>query len=187
MSQRIVWIALAAVLVGVLLAWVLTSGPGEVRPPDEDQIIEVMPTATPAPEQRIVLFFGGNDDMLHPELRITALPERTDARLRVVVAEILRGPLEGLAPVIPWEAELTAVFLDDEGNAFIDLTPPPGPLTGTSSEMMLCYGLVNSIILNCPELKGVQLLFGGREVETLTGHLDLSAPLGLNKSLIAAS
>jgi len=187
MSQRIVWIALAAVLVGILLAWVLTKGPSEVQTPTEPQVVEVMPTATPAPEQRIVLLFAGSDGMLHPELRITALPERTDARLRVVVTELLRGPSEGLAPVVPWEAELKAVFLDTEGYAFVDITAPPEPLMGTSSEIMLCYGIVNSIILNCPELKGVQLLFGGHEVETLTGHLDLSAPLHLNRSLIAAS
>ena len=115
MSQRIVWIALAAVLVGVLLAWVLTSGPAKAPPPVEVEVAEVMPTATPAPEQRIVLLFIGGDGMLHPELRTAPLPERTDARLRVVVAELLRGPSGGLAPVIPWEAELKAVFLDDEG------------------------------------------------------------------------
>ena len=187
MSQRIVWIALAAVLVGVLLAWVLTSGPSKAQPATEPLIVEIIPTATPAPEQRIVLFFIGKDDMLHPELRITPLPERTDARLRVVVTELLRGPTTGLTAVVPWEAELGAVFLDDQGNAFVDLTAPPEPLTGTSSELMLCYGIVNSIILNCPELKGVQILFGGHEIGTLTGHLDLSKPLHLNKSLIAAS
>ena len=31
------------------------------------------------------------------------------------------------------------------------------------------------------------ILFGGHEVPTLTGHLDLSKPLVLNKRFIAAS
>jgi hypothetical protein len=52
---------------------------------------------------------------------------------------------------------------------------------------MLAYGVVNSIILNCPEVSAVQILFGGHEVDTLTGHLDLSRPLVLNKRFIAAS
>ena len=41
------------------------------------------------------------------------------------------------------------------------------------------YGVVDSVLLNCPELKAVQVLFGGREIETLTGHLDLSKPLAV--------
>ena len=42
------------------------------------------------------------------------------------------------------------------------------------------------MLLNCPELVGVQILFSGEEVSTLTGHLDLSRPLRLNKRLIAS-
>ncbi len=51
----------------------------------------------------------------------------------------------------------------------------------------MTYAVVNSILLNCPELDTVQLLFGGHEVKTLTGHLDLSRPLALNKGFIATS
>ena len=51
---------------------------------------------------------------------------------------------------------------------------------------MLAYGVVDSIILNCPEVTAVQILFGGHEVPTLTGHLDLSRPLVLNKRFIGA-
>ncbi len=50
---------------------------------------------------------------------------------------------------------------------------------------MLAYGTVNSVLLNCPELTSVQLLFSGTEVPSLTGHLDLSQPLSLNKRFIA--
>ena len=52
---------------------------------------------------------------------------------------------------------------------------------------MLAYAVVNSIILNCPEVSAVQILFGGREIDTLTGHLDMSTPPVLNKRFIAAS
>jgi hypothetical protein len=47
--------------------------------------------------------------------------------------------------------------------------------------------VVNSILLNTPDLVAVQVLFDGREFTTLTGHLDTSRPLVLNKRLIAAS
>ena len=62
-----------------------------------------------------------------------------------------------------------------------------GFLEGSNVEIMLAYGVVDSIILNCPEVSAVQVLFGGREIATLTGHLDLSKPLALNKRFIAQS
>jgi hypothetical protein len=89
--------------------------------------------------------------------------------------------------VIPYQAELNAVFVDENANAFVDLTAPPSPLQGSNVELLLIYGVVDSVILNCPEVSAVQVLFGGREIPTLTGHLDLSKPLVLNKRFIAAS
>ena len=77
-----------------------------------------------------------------------------------------------------------AVFVDEQGNAYVDLSAPPEPVAGSSTELLLAYGVVDSIILNCPEVKAVQILFGGREVSTLAGHLDLSRPLGLNKRFL---
>ena len=93
------------------------------------------------------------------------------------------GVLDGVGT--GW-AELNTVFVDNLGTAFIDLTAPPEPVDGSQVELLLAYGLVDSILLNCPTLHAVQILFGGREVPTLTGHLDLSEPLVLNKEFIAS-
>lgn len=186
MNRRVVWILVAAVVSVALLTWVLF-GPGRrtVLPGD---VLEVaaLPTPTPAPEQRVMLLFGGSDGMLHPELRNVPLPAEVHERARLVVLEVLSGPTGNLQPVVPWPAELNAVFIDHEGTAFIDLTAPPEELAGSHTELLLAYGLVNSVLLNCPELHAVQILFGGHEVPTLTGHLDLSHPLSLNKRFIAS-
>lgn len=169
-----------------LLAWVLF-GPGrQVITRQKAVDIDTMPTPTPAPEQRVMLLFGGSDGMLHPELRSVPLPAEVHERVRMVVVEVLAGPTGDLLPVVPWPAELNVVFIDNQGTAFIDLTAPPKPITGSHIELTLAYGLVNSILLNCPELSSVQILFGGHEVPTLTGHLDLSRPLVLNKRFIAS-
>jgi germination protein M len=184
MNRRVFWILVAAVASLTLLAWVLF-GPGR-HVIQQDRITETasLPTATPAPEQRVMLLFAGDDGMLHPELREVPLPAELHARTRMIVLEVLAGPNIELHPVVPWPAELNAVFVDHEGVAFIDLTAPPEPLAGSHTELMLAYGLVDSILLNCPELRAVQILFGGHEVATLTGHLDLSRPLVLNKRFI---
>jgi germination protein M len=188
MQRRVILIALAAVAGVALLVWLLTGG-GPRRAREDLVPVAELPTPTPAPEQRVVLLFAGNDGLLHPELRSVPLPAEVHERIRVVLTELLAGPgARGqLTPVVPYPATIDAVFVDQQGNAFIDLSAPPEPLTGLSTELLLTYGIVDSVILNCPEVTAVQLLFGGHEVPTLTGHLDLSKPLVLNKRFIAAS
>jgi len=187
MRWRVLLIVLAAAALVVALGWLLRSG-GPIRTARDDVVpLSDLPTPTPAPEQRIVLLFVGTDGRLHPELRSVPLPSETDERVRVVMRELLFGPLGELKPVVPYSAEVSSVFVDDQGHAYIDLTAPPRPLTGSHTELMLAYGVVDSVLLNCPDLQAVQILFGGREVDTLTGHLDLSRPLVLNKRFIAAS
>ena len=186
MNQRVFWIVAAAGVSLALLVWVLFGSGRQVITRQEVIEIDALPTPTPAPEQRVMLLFGGSDGMLHPELRSVPLPAEVHERVRVVVLEVLAGPTGGLRPVVPWPAELNAVFVDHQGTAFIDITAPPKPLTGSHNELILAYGLVDSILLNCPELTSVQILFGGHEIPTLTGHLDLSRPLVLNKRFIGS-
>lgn len=183
MSRRLlIVLGLLLLAVGGLL-WALR-GPSLPAPVDQ---APALPTPTPAPEQRVILLFPGDDGLLHPELRVVPLPVEARARAEVVLRELLDGSREGRHPVAPYAVELLAVFVDGRGRAFVDLSPPPQALEGLSTELLLAYGVVDSVLLNCPELTAVQILFGGGEVATLTGHLDLSAPLALNKSLIASS
>ncbi len=185
MNRRVFWIIIAAAASLALLAWALF-GPGRRIVAPEITEVNALPTPTPAPEQRVMLLFAGPDGMLHPELRHVPLPAEVHERVRMIVAEVLSGPTEDLQPVVPWPAVLNAVFIDGEGTAFIDLTAPPEPVNGSQIELLLAYGLGDSILLNCPTLRSVQILFGGHEVPTLTGHLDLSRPLTLNKDFIAS-
>lgn len=183
MNRRILFITVAVVVVAGALYWALRPSVG----PRRGRIAEELPTPTPAPEERVMLLFLGGDGLLHPELRTVALPAETEERVRTVVRELLAGPSGKLLPVAPYQAELLDVFVDGNGHAFVDLSAPPEPLTGSNTELVLAYGVVDSVLLNCPRLAGVQLLFDGTEVSTLSGHLDLSRPLGLNKRFIGAS
>jgi len=187
MNRRVLIIVIAGAALGVVLVWLLVGGRGPALRRDTIVPAHELPTPTPAPHQQVVLLFIGRDGQLHPELRQVPLPTEVGARVRTVVAEVLLGPRSGLGPVVPYAAEVDGVFVDGEGDAFVDITAPPSPLDGSHTELMLVYGIVDTVLLNCPELKAVQILFGGREVETLTGHLDLSKPLVLNKRFIAAS
>jgi germination protein M len=187
MNLRVLLILIAVVASVALLAWIIYPGTGPATfPTHQESVPLVESTPTPPPVQRIVLLFEGGDGRLHPELREVALPEAAHERARVVVRELLAGPTGDLHPVVPYPSEVNAVYVDGNGRAFVDLTAPPEPLEGSNVELMLAYGVIDSILLNCPELTAVQLLFDGREVPTLTGHLDLSKPLVLNKRFIAS-
>jgi hypothetical protein len=144
---------------------------------------ETAVTETPA---KLVLFFPGDDGMLHRELHdVPHLPVDSLPRIKLVMDELLAGSHSGLAYPVTWAADVQAVFLDQKGSAFVDLSPPPpDAVQGTDGELMLIYAIVNSIGANCPAVARTQILFGGREVSTL-GHIDLSRPLAPMPELVA--
>jgi hypothetical protein len=134
----------------------------------------------------VTLFFPGEGGLLEREAREVAdLPEAGPARIRAIVGELLAGSQNGRAPLLPWTATLHAAFVDNSGSAFVDLSAPPkGVVEGTTTEAALVYGIVHSVVANCPGVERVQLLFDGSEVTTL-GHLDLSRPLPPRFELVA--
>ncbi len=175
---------LAAVLVLAALAAVVLLARRAPRPPVQPaSAATAAPTAVPA---QIVLFFPGDDDLLHRETReVPALPAAPASRVRLVVEELVTGSHTGLAPAFPWTATVETVFVDHGGDAFVDFSPPPADaVEGTATEMAMAYATANTVAANCPGIARVQLLFGGRQVETF-GHLDLSKPLRPQPALVA--
>ena len=72
-----------------------------------------------------------------------------------------------------------AVFVSDQGTAFVDLSREvvsahPG---GSLAELLTVYTLVQVLTTNLPKITAVQLLVDGKEVDTLVGHVDTKHPL----------
>jgi hypothetical protein len=174
---------IAAGIVVVLTVIILLARPRQKPMASEDHQVTALPTPAPS---RLVLFFPGDDGLLHREAReVFGLPASTPARARLVMEELLAGSATGLAPAFPWPLTVEEAFADPHGNVFIDLSSPPNPtVAGTSTELLLLFSAINSVAANCPGTERVQLLFGGREVKTL-GHLDLSRPLRPSLELVA--
>ncbi len=185
MRARVVLLVLLGAAAAVLLLWALL-GPTS-RVPQSGPEPAPLPTPTPAPKRQAVLLYPGSDGLLHPEIVPLSLPDEQENRVRVLVSRLLQPSPAGRPPVAPYPAMLTDVFVREGKIAYVDFTAPENPLAGCGNEVPFVYAVVDTILLNCPDLRAVQLLFGDREVETLTGHLDLSGPLPLNKRLIAPS
>jgi len=176
---------LATLAVGAVLAAVVLLGVRRQAPPPPPPSTAGVASPTPVPG-KLVLFFPGDDALLHREAReVPEVPAGALPRIRLVLEELIAGSREGLAPAFPWTASVQAVFLDRDGNAFVDLSPPPAETpSGSEIEATIAYATVNSVVANCPGVRRVQMLFGGHEVATL-GHLDLSRPLPPNLEIVA--
>jgi hypothetical protein len=66
---------------------------------------------------------------------------------------------------------------------------PPGmrrlAIQGSREELLAVYAVVNSIVVNFPAVRRVQILLDGETASTLAGHVDLSHPLSADMTLLA--
>jgi hypothetical protein len=50
--------------------------------------------------------------------------------------------------------------------------------------MMTIYSIVNSLTLNFPQIKRVQILIDGKAVESIAGHISLKQPVPSNPNMV---
>ncbi len=105
---------------------------------------------------------------------------------RQIVAALIKGPQKGLVRTVPSATTLRAFFLTPDGTAYVDLSEEvtSGHPGGCKTEILTVYSIVNSLILNLPEIESVKILVGGREALTLAGHVDIRFPLKADMLLI---
>jgi Sporulation and spore germination len=101
---------------------------------------------------------------------------------REIIAAQIAPVVEPLVSAVPPGTTLRAVFITQEGEAYVDLSGEvvaahPG---GTINELLSVYTLVNALTENLPAVTAVQVLVDGKEVDTLAGHVDLRRPLAKN-------
>ena len=105
---------------------------------------------------------------------------------KVIVEALANGPRTGLIRTLPEGTTLNAFYVTRDGTAYVDMSDKirqahPG---GIKSELFIIYSIVNSLILNIPEIDAVKILIGGRDAMTLAGHIDLRFPFKANMLLI---
>lgn len=133
-----------------------------------------------------IYFADRNGRYLQAEERFFAGSEREIDRGRAIVEALIKGPKPGLMRTIPAGTRLRAFYLAPGNRAYVDLSESvteqyPG---GCKSEILTLYSIVNSLILNMPEVSTVKILVGGRDVPTLAGHIDIRYPFTADMSLI---
>jgi len=135
----------------------------------------------------VSLYFADTDNaFLKSEQRTISRPYDPDEFGRVIIESLIKGPEGELVRTIPGEALLKAFYIAKDGSAYADFSAAirdkhPG---GSSSELLTVYSIVNSLVMNIPEIKRVKILIEGRESMTLAGHMDLRFPFKANLLLV---
>ena len=109
------------------------------------------------------------------------LPRRTAqiAIAEATVEEFLKGPAGGVALNMPKDARLLGLYKDADRIFYVDLSDEfRRNFQGDAiTEFLLLKGLYESLVSNIHDIKDVNVLIEGNEIETLGGHLYLLYPL----------
>ena len=186
MGRRVAIAGTVAVLVVfAAFAMLLTRGRPFGGPPAPRSSTAPAPVAPAPPGRKIKarLFYVAEDGTkLTSVERDVAYGEGAEEQAREIIAAQIAPVVEPLVSAIPAGTSLRAVFISKSGDAYVDLSrearaAPPG---GTVDELLTVYTIVNALTVNLPAVSAVQVLVDGKEVETLSGHVDLRRPLAKN-------
>lgn len=133
------------------------------------------------PAQQINLFLlestGVELTPLKVELRI--FNETTDRLKQIVTALVQERPPNYRNP-IPNGTIVNEVYIDSRKTAYLDFSHhlADGHIGGTTAEYLTVTAILKTVFDAFPdEIKHVQFLIDGEEVETLSGHINLSQPI----------
>jgi spore germination protein GerM len=146
-----------------------------------------------APVQRLAVWVyypsAAGDGLIGEPHEIFATSTPGD-RAKQILADLIAGPVSKRAlPALPPATRLRQVYVLEDGTAYVDLSEDvrQGLGGGSAEELYAVYSIVDSLVVNVPEIRRVGILIEGKEIETLNGHLDLRRPLPADGSLILES
>jgi spore germination protein GerM len=133
------------------------------------------------------LFFSDpRTNLLIAEDRYVAYKESLHDQAAEVLRQLIAGPTKELDSTIPKGTQLRDMFITKDGIAYVDFSAElaSNHIGGSDAEIETVYSIVNTLTLNFPQVKKVQILVDDRAVESLKGHLDLSHPLSQDLSVV---
>lgn len=104
-------------------------------------------------------------------------------KVAVLIRELIKGSQQGMLSPISKNTNLRKVFVDRNGTAYLDFSSEISNvlIQGVSGELMLLELILRTIQENIAQIKKVQILIEGNEIQTISGHIDMSKPLSLSQ------
>ena len=135
-------------------------------------------------KEKVPIFWLSSETPRELEAVETLLELGTDPveRARVALETLITSAPSPAARVLPLDAALLAFYLLPDGTAIADFSDAAsqGVPSGISSEQLTVDAIVRTLHAAAPQVQRVKILIGGREAETLAGHVDLSSALDLS-------
>ncbi len=180
------------IALGVLLSGcaVMISGQAttiEAAEPKGEDAQLAQEISAPSKKSPVHLYFADRHNYyLTAEQRVVNHSQNPTGLAQTIVEELIKGPQKGLLKTIPTGTQLRAIYITPDGTCYVDLSETviknhPG---GSKSELFTIYSMVNSLVLNVPEIERVKILIDGKEAFTLAGHIDLQLPVKANMLLL---
>jgi spore germination protein GerM len=138
-------------------------------------------------KKMVLLYFSDREDeYLVGEKREILKRGELNEEAKEAIIELIKGPKGKLVPTLPPRTKILTLRVNDQGVAEVNFNKAlskdhPG---GSSAEMMSVYSIVNSLALNFPQIKRVQIFIEGKTGETIAGHLSLDQPISSKPDLI---
>ncbi len=143
--------------------------------------------SVPEAKKVVLLYFSDSEgEYLIGEKREIFKKGDVKEEAKEVMTELISGPKGKLIPTFPPRTKLLGLEINENGIARVNvdsalLKDHPG---GSEAEMMTVYSMTNTLTLNFPQIKRVQILIDGKAVETIAGHLSIKKPVPPNPDLI---
>lgn len=188
------WLQIAAVLiVVVVVAWGASRLLERVvSPPPEEPAAAaaVVPPAANVPHIIATLYYGTSDGQaLAAVKREVPLGDGPRAQGRQILQSELEAAPAPYLSLIPPGTMLRAFYITERGDAFVDLSPEVSTMHpgGSTNELLTVYAIVNAVTANLSSVERVQILIGGKQADTLAGHVDLRRPFERDTSLVRST
>jgi len=138
-------------------------------------------------KREVLLYFSDREgEYLMGEKREIIKKNQVKEEAKETISELIKGPKGKLIPTLPPRTKLLTLQINDGGaanvnfNSFLSKDHPGG----STAEMMTVYSIVNSLAINFPQIKRVQILIDGKPIESIAGHLSLKQPIPPKPDLI---
>src|SRR3954470_20718095 len=179
--------AIASASIGVLVSVAVRR---RIARPSTVSTTAAAPVATATPGRKIkarLYYVSADGTKLTGVDREVSYADGATAQAQEIVSAQLAAVPAPFVSAIPVGTTLRALYLNEKGAAFVDLSKDVSTAHtgGSQNELLTIYTIVNALIANLPAITSVQLLVDGKEVDTLAGHIDLRKPLQKNLGIIA--
>ena len=186
-SAKIIFISLVGLIVVFAIIFIplyILKSKHEPNPTNSVALTTKITSRTNAPKfQKIRLYFlNPETSELVAEERDFELSRDYIESIKQVINKLIDGSATGMLNPIPKGTKLREVFFEPKrGYLYVDFSEAlsKAHIGGVTGELLTIQSIIKTLQANFHEIKEVQVLIDGKDVNTIAGHIDISRPLSI--------